>query len=245
MLRVTRLTRRYGEFLAVHELSFEVAAGSTLGLVGQNGAGKTTTLRSLCGILKPDSGEIEIASFDLRKEPIAAKRNVAYVPDTPHPFDLLTVAEHLRFTAMAYGVRDAEARAASLLAELELADKRDNLATTLSRGMQQKLAIACAFLREPPVLLLDEPLTGLDPRGIRIMRDAVRRRAAAGSAVIVSSHQLELVERICDRVLVLHRGHAIAQGTLAEVRRAAGSGAEPSLEEVFFALTEAAEREPS
>ena len=242
MIRVARFTKRYEDFLAVDGLSFEVAPSSILGLVGQNGAGKTTTLRSLAGILSPNMGKIEIAGFDLVRQPIAAKRELAYVPDTPHPFDMLTVFEHLEFTALAYEVDDSPARFNALLSELELTEKRHHLAATLSRGMQQKLAIACAFLREPKALLLDEPLTGLDPRGIRIMRDAIRQRAERGAAVIVSSHQLELVERLCDHVLVLHRGKAIAQGTLDEIRSTSNTGPEATLEEVFFALTEAAEQ---
>lgn len=240
MIRVSGFTKRYDDFLAVDDLSFEVAPHSILGLVGQNGAGKTTTLRTLAGILVPNRGVLEIAGFDLVKQPIDARRAVAYVPDTPHPYDMLTVEEHLRFTALAYEVHDAEARFDVLLTELELLEKRDHLASTLSRGMQQKLAIGCAFLRDPKAMLLDEPLTGLDPRGIKLMRNSIRARADAGSAVIVSSHQLELVERLCDSVLVLHRGKAIAQGTMEEIRVRSGLAEQASLEDVFFALTDAA-----
>lgn len=240
MIRVSGLTKRYDDFLAVDDLSFEVAPRSILGLVGQNGAGKTTTLRSLAGILTPNKGVLEIAGHDLVKDPIPARRAVAYVPDTPHPFDMLTVEEHLRFTALAYDVLDSVSRFETLLRELELSEKRDHLASTLSRGMQQKLAIGCAFLRDPKAMLLDEPLTGLDPRGIKLMRDSIRARADGGAAVIVSSHQLELVERICDQFLVLHRGKAIAQGTMEEIRICSGLGEQASLEDVFFALTDAA-----
>ncbi len=240
MIRVSGFTKRYDDFVAVTGLSFEVPPRSILGLVGQNGAGKTTTLRSLAGILVPNAGTLEIAGHDLVKDPIAAKREVAYVPDTPHPFDMLTVEEHLRFTALAYAVSSTDADFAPLLAELELEEKRDHLASTLSRGMQQKLAIGCAFMRDPKAMLLDEPLTGLDPRGIKLMRDAIRSRAANGAAVIVSSHQLELVERLCDRLLVLHRGRSIAYGTMDEIRAASGLSGTASLEEVFFALTDAA-----
>jgi ABC-2 type transport system ATP-binding protein len=245
MIRVQGFTKRYDDFTAVSELSFEVASGSILGLVGQNGAGKTTTLRTLAGILEPNHGTIEIAGHDLEKQPIAARREVAYVPDTPHPFDMLTVDEHLRFTALAYDVQDAAQRFPLLLEELELAEKHDHLASTLSRGMQQKLAIGCAFLRGPKALLLDEPLTGLDPRGIKLMRDAIKSRAALGASVIVSSHQLELVERLCDRILVLHRGKAIAQGNMEEIRIASGLGTAATLEEVFFALTDVGPGEPA
>lgn len=242
MIRVESYRKVYDGLEAVYGLSFEVAAGEILGLVGPNGAGKTTTLRALAGILPPTSGTLEIDGHDVVNDAVEAKRRLAYVPDTPHPFDLLTVEEHLRFTALAYRLDDAEARFGPLLAELELTEKREELAPTLSRGMQQKLAIACAFLREPTAILLDEPLTGLDPKGIRGMRESIRLRAEAGAAVIVSSHQLELVERLCSRVLVLHRGRAVAFGTLAEIRAAATTADEASLEEVFFAITDAAER---
>lgn len=240
MIRVSGFSKRYDDFLAVDDLSFSVAPSSILGLVGQNGAGKTTTLRTLAGILAPNQGVLEIGGHDLMKEPIEARRAVAYVPDTPHPYDMLTVEEHLRFTALAYGLKDPEPHFDTLLSELELAEKRDHLASTLSRGMQQKLAIGCAFLRDPKAMLLDEPLTGLDPRAIKLMRNSIRARADAGAAVIVSSHQLELVERLCDSVLVLHRGKAIAYGAIEEIRVRSGLSEEASLEDVFFALTDAA-----
>jgi len=241
MIQIDSFTRKYDDFVAVQDLSVTVAPGEILGLVGPNGAGKTTTLRAVAGILPPTGGTLRICGHDIVRDAVAAKRRLAYVPDTPHPFDLLTVDEHLRFIAIAYGVPDSEQRFAALLAELELEEKRHELATTLSRGMQQKLAIACAFVRDPQAILLDEPLTGLDPRGIRDMRAAIRVRADRGAAVVVSSHLLELVERICDRVLILHRGRVLALGTLAEIRAASARSGNATLEEAFFAITEAAD----
>ncbi len=243
MLEVDGFTKRYGDFTAVDDLSFRVEPGEIVGLVGPNGAGKTTTLRGLAGILKPTAGTIRVAGHDLAHDPVGAKRALAFVPDTPTPFDLVTVAEHLRFTALAYRVEDAASRMGSLLEEFELVEKRDALGSTLSRGMRQKLAFACAFLRDPRVLMLDEPLTGLDPKAIRSVRESVRRRADAGAGVIVSSHLLDLVERLCDRILVLHRGRAVAMGTLDEIRAAAGGHSGGTLEEVFFAITEGAEED--
>ena len=239
MIEVAGYTKSFGGTLAVEDLSFDVRPGEIVGLVGPNGAGKTTTLRALAGILRPDRGTIRVGSHDLVAEPVAAKRVLAYVPDTPHPFDLLTVVEHLRFTALAYRVEGAEARFDGLLREMEIYEKRDELASTLSRGMQQKLAIACALLHEPSAILLDEPLTGLDPKAIRNMRES-------GASVLLSSHLLELVERLCDRVLVLHRGRRRAFGTLEEIRGAAAAGSDASLEEVFLAITDGkdAQREP-
>ena len=234
MLEVENFTKRYGDFTAVEDLSFRVEPGEIVGLLGPNGAGKTTSLRAFAGILKPSAGVIRIAGHDLQREAIAAKLALAWVPDTPNPFELLTVAEHLHFTALAYGVDDAATRTGPLLEELELTEKQDALGSTLSRGMRQKLAFACAFMRDPKVLLLDEPLTGLDPKAIRNVRDAIRHRAQTGAAVIVSSHLLDLVERI----LVLHRGRRVALGTLDEIRAGATNAKGQSLEEVFFAITE-------
>jgi ABC-2 type transport system ATP-binding protein len=241
MLTVDHLTKQFDGFTAVADLSFHARAGEIVGLVGPNGAGKTTTLRCIAGILRPSAGRIEVGGHDVVAHPIEAKRALALIPDTPHPFDMLTVTEHLRFTALAYDVPDPEARFAPLLEELELTPKADALASTLSRGMRQKLAIACAFLRDPRLILFDEPLTGLDPRAIRTMRESIRRRTEAGATVLVSSHLLDLVERLCDRVLVLHRGQALALGSLDEIRAKASRGSDATLEEVFFAITEGAD----
>jgi ABC-2 type transport system ATP-binding protein len=239
MLQVEHLTKRYGDFTALSDLSFEARPGEILGIVGPNGAGKTTTLRCIVGILKPQEGRIVVAGHDVHADPIGAKRALAWIPDTPHPFDMLTVIEHLRFTALAYGVPDAEARFGPLLDELDLTEKRDELASALSRGMRQKLAIACAFLRDPAVILFDEPLTGLDPKAIRTMRDSMRARADAGATLLISSHLLDLVQRLCDRILVLHRGALLASGTMDEIRARAVGAESDSLEEAYFAITDA------
>ena len=206
--------------------------------MGANGAGKTTTLRALTGILRPSAGTLRIAGCDIEREPVAAKRQFAYIPDTIHAYDLLTVTEHLHFVALAYGIPRGEAKYEALLEELELADKKDEMASNLSRGMLQKLSLACAFLREPRVVILDEPLTGLDPRGIRNIKESIRRRAEAGTAFLLSSHLLVLVEALCDQVLILHRGRKRAFGSLEDIRRLATLHAEASLEDVFFAVTE-------
>src|SRR5438874_8592219 len=153
VIEVEDLTKNYGEFTAVRDLSFTVQPGEIVGLVGANGAGKTTTLRAITGILRPSAGTIRIVGCDIEREPVAAKQQFAYVPDTIHPYDLLTVTEHLHFIALAYRVENAEAKYAALLDELELADKKDETASNLSRGMLQKLSLACAFLREPRVII--------------------------------------------------------------------------------------------
>ena len=238
VIEVEDLSKNYGEFVAVRNLGFAVQPGEIVGLVGANGAGKTTTLRAITGILRPTRGAIHVGGFDIEQEPVAAKRQFAYVPDTIHPYDLLTVTEHLHFIALAYRVANAEAKYAALLEELELADKKDEIASSLSRGMLQKLSLACAFLREPRFIILDEPLTGLDPRGIRNIKQSIRRRAAAGTAFLLSSHLLVLVEALCDQVLIVHRGQKMAFGSLDEIRGLATVHADASLEEVFFAVTE-------
>ena len=236
MIEVDGLTKLYGDFPAVQSLSFRAAPGEVLGLVGPNGAGKTTTLRSIAGIIAPSAGTIRVAGHDLRADPIAAKSALAFIPDEPHLFDYLTVEEHLVFIGRLYGVADAQTRMGPLLDELELTARRTSLPPELSRGMKQKLAIACGLLHQPSALLLDEPLTGLDPVGIRRMRHTITARAAAGAAVILSSHLLHLVEEICTRVLVMKRGRAVAIGSIADIVRDRPALAGLTLEDLFLAL---------
>jgi ABC-2 type transport system ATP-binding protein len=234
----------YGRTVAVEGISFRVDAGEILGLVGPNGAGKTTTMRALAGILAPTRGRLFVDGHDVVEDPVAAKSALAYVPDEPSLFESLTVWEHLQFVASAYRVATWVPKAESLLERFELVPKRDVLASELSRGMRQKVAIACGYLHDPRAILLDEPLTGLDPRGIRTMRDSIRRRAEAGAAVVVSSHLLALLEDLCTTVLVLHQGRVRFHGRLADLNRAAGGdGRNETLEDLFFRLTEPDPRE--
>lgn len=236
VIEVDGLHKLYGDFPAVQGLSFEVGPGEVLGLVGPNGAGKTTTIRTIAGIIIPSSGRICIAGHDLARDPVAAKAQLAFIPDEPHLFEYLTVEEHLRFVGRLYGVKDVSTRIPGLLEEMDLADKRGALPGELSRGMKQKLAIACGLLHQPKALLLDEPLTGLDPVGIRRMKATIMRRAASGSAVILSSHLLHLVEEICTRLLILQRGQMVAFGTIPEIIASRPSLRMRSLEDVFLAL---------
>ena len=236
-IEVRDLVKQYGDFVAVRGLSFAVAPGEVLGLVGPNGAGKTSTLHSLCGIIRPTSGEIRIDGHDIVADPVPAKRALAFVPDEPQLFEYMTVDDHLRFVARLYGVGDAGQRIEPLLQELELADKRTALPAELSRGMRQKLAIACAFLHQPKALLLDEPLTGLDPLGIRRMKAAILRRAHAGTAVILSSHLLPLVEELCTRILIIQNGQCMVLGSIAEIVASRPQLAGRGLEELFLAIT--------
>jgi ABC-2 type transport system ATP-binding protein len=237
MIRVERLTRHYGEFRAVDDISFTVRPGEVMGLVGPNGAGKTTTLRCLAGIIAPSSGTVRVADHDIQRDPIGAERALAFIPDEPHLFEHLTVEEHLRFIGRLYGVADVESRIAPLLQEMELTEKRRVLSTELSRGMKQKLAIACGLLHDPSVLILDEPLTGLDPGGMRRMRATILARARAGAAVVLSSHLLALVEELCTSLFVLRRGRCVASGTIAQIVDASPALAGLPIEELFMALT--------
>jgi ABC-2 type transport system ATP-binding protein len=237
-IAVQHLKRTYGDFTAVGDLSFEVGAGEIVGLIGPNGAGKTTTLRSLAGILRPTSGHVHIDGHDIVDDAIEAKRRLAFMPDEPHLFEYLTVEEHLRLVARLYGVADFDARSRALIQELELTGKERSLPGELSRGMRQKVVIACGLVRQPSVLLFDEPLTGLDPIGIRRMRETIVARGRAGASVLVSSHLLHLVEEICTRVIIMDRGTKIADGTVAELASRADLAATGSnLEQIFMRVT--------
>ena len=237
-IEVTGLTKLYGDFSAVNDVSFSVRAGEVIGLVGPNGAGKTTTLRCLAGIIPPTRGTVQICGFDMARKPIEAKRRLAFFSDEPRLFDYLTVSQHLTFVARIYAVANYEEIGRRLLEELEIADKADKLPGELSRGMKQKLAIACGLLHAPAVIFFDEPLTGLDPMGIRRMKDSILKRAQDGAAILISSHLLHLLEEICSHVLFLKNGRKIIDGSLAEVRERfseqAGGG---NLEAAFFRAT--------
>ena len=238
MIEVTGLTKRYGEFTAVDDLSFTVRPGEVMGLVGPNGAGKTTTLRCATGIIPPTLGAVRIGGRDLKTDPVAAKSQLAFFPDEPRLFDSLTVDQHLNFVARLYGVADWRDRAGPILADLEMADKRQLLPGELSRGMKQKLVIACGLLHAPTVIFFDEPLTGLDPGGIRRMKDTMRRLARDGAAIILSSHLLSLLEEVCTHVLILKAGRKVADGSIADIRARFATHPDSSLEDVFFKATE-------
>jgi ABC-2 type transport system ATP-binding protein len=238
MIEVSDLSKRYGTFTAVRNLSFAVRPGEVLGLVGPNGAGKTTTLRCLAGIIPVSSGVVRIAGHEITQDPIPAKRSLAFFPDEPRLFEYLTIRQHLNFVARIYGVAQHETLAQPLLDEFEIADKADQLPGELSRGMKQKLAIACGLLHGPKVLFFDEPLTGLDPLGIRRMKNSIIKRARDGATIVLSSHLLHLLEEVCTHVLILKKGEKIADGTLAEVAARFSNGEDNvNLEEIFIRAT--------
>jgi ABC-2 type transport system ATP-binding protein len=237
-ISVEHLRRTYGAFTAVDDLSFTVRGGEIVGLIGPNGAGKTTTLRTLAGILRPSSGHVRIDDHDLLEAPLEAKKRLAFMPDEPHLFEYLTVEEHLRLIARLYGVDDFNSRARALLEELELTGKEKSLPGELSRGMRQKVVIACGLVRNATTLLFDEPLTGLDPIGIRRMRETIVARGKAGAAILLSSHLLHLVEEICTRVIIMDRGRKVADGTFGELlSRTDLASAGSNLEQIFLRVT--------
>ncbi|HET9943311.1 MAG TPA: ABC transporter ATP-binding protein [Terriglobia bacterium] len=235
MIVVDDFHKTYRETVAVAGLSFQVEPGQIVGLVGPNGAGKTTTLRAIAGIIPPTRGRLVVAGYDVVAQPVAAKQRFAYIPDEPRLFDTLTVAEHLQFVAAAYSVADYTEKVTQLLTMFELIDKKDVLAQELSRGMRQKVAICCGYLHDPVAILFDEPLTGLDPRGIRTLKQSIVYRARAGAGVVISSHLLALVEDLCSHLLILDRGRSLFFGPIAEARAAfAGLADDARLEEIFF-----------
>lgn len=244
MLEVTHLTKYYKKFCAVDHLSFAVNSGEIVGLLGPNGAGKTTVLRCIANILRFNEGAIAIGGYDLVTQPRQAKSCLAFVPEVPSLYDLLTVREHLKFVAMCFDTTDRfDERCGELLRRFDLDEKADELVATLSKGMKQKLAIACAFIHDAKLLLLDEPLIGIDPRGVAEVKSHIQNAKETGCAILVSTHLLDTAERLCDRVLIVQRGVMQAAGTLEELRQRAHVESGATLEEVFLKLTEEADDE--
>lgn len=235
-IQVEDFRKEYDSTIAADGINFSLPAGTVGALIGPNGAGKTTTIRALCGIIRPTSGQLTVAGFDVQQETMQVKQRVAYVPDDPPLFETLTVWEHLQFVASAYGVEDFHEHAESLLDEFQLANKKKALASELSRGMRQKVAIACAYLHAPEILFFDEPLTGLDPAAIRLLKRTMLERAESGATVLVSSHLLALVEDICRHLIILRSGKCLFSGSVEEARDAHPDTT--SLEDVFFRITE-------
>ncbi len=229
--------KQYKRFRAVDGLSFAVAPGEIVGLLGPNGAGKTTALRCIAGILRPTEGRVTLAGHDALGDMAEAKRALAFVPEVPSLYELLTVWEHLKFVAMCFdSMPRFEAEGEGLLRRYSLIEKRDELVATLSKGQRQKLSVACALVHEARVLLFDEPLIGIDPAGAHELKAELMAARDAGAAVLVSTHLLDTAERLCDRVMIVARGRLVAQGTLRELQSAYGMEGR-SLEDVFLSLT--------
>ena len=238
MIRLRGVNKRYGKFHAVRSLDLEIQKGELFGFLGPNGAGKTTTLRMIAGILAPTSGKIEIGGVDITRDPLLAKAKLGYIPDRPFVYDKLTGAEFLRFVAGLYGQEggQVEHRARELMALFDLENWRDELVESYSHGMRQKLIIASAFVHRPEVIVVDEPHVGLDPKSIKILRDLFVEYTRRGHTIMMSTHTLEVAERLCDRIAIIAGGVIRAQGTMDDIRRDVSNGGE-DLEQIFLRLT--------
>ncbi len=245
MIECHELTKRFGTYTAVNRFTFSVRDGELFGFLGPNGAGKTTTIKMLTGLLRPTSGKASIGGFDIERQPLDAKRLFGYIPDNPFLYEKLTGREFLDLMADLYGVihTDRARRITDLLRLFDLEDKGRELIQGYSRGMRQKISLAGALIHAPKLILLDEPTVGLDPRGSRTMRDVLTELTRRGVTVFISTHILEVAEKLCDRVAIVNRGEIIALGTVDDVKEGAKSAGnfapdyEPTLEEVFLALT--------
>jgi ABC-2 type transport system ATP-binding protein len=238
MIRLYGLAKRYGKFTAVHPLDLHVRKGELFGFLGPNGAGKTSTIRMIVGVLQPTEGRVEIAGHDMVHDSISAKRHLGYIPDRPFLYEKLTGSEFLAFVSGLWG-RDGSAarkRADELLELFELTAWRDTLIESYSHGMRQKILISSALVHGPDVIVVDEPMVGLDPKGARLIKDLLRTFVDQGGTVFLSTHTLEVAEALCDRIAILHGGRIRAMGTMDELRQEAASGA-AHLEEIFLKLT--------
>jgi ABC-2 type transport system ATP-binding protein len=238
VIRLANLTKRYGKFTAVDGISLHVPRGELFGLLGPNGAGKTTTMRMIAGILRPSSGSISVAGIDLLARPLAAKARLGFIPDRPFVYDKLTGGEFLRFAAALYGQQGAaiERRIDELLELFELTPWKGELTENYSHGMRQKLIICGAFVHRPELIVVDEPMVGLDPKSARLLKDLFRQFVDRGGTILMSTHTLEIAEVMCDRVAIVYRGQVAAQGTMTELREQTASG-NSSLEDIFLKLT--------
>ena len=238
MITLTGLTKRYGRFTAVDGIDLTVLKGELFGFLGPNGAGKTTTFRMIAGIILPTAGRIQIGGVDLLRQPLLAKRRLGYIPDRPFVYDKITGVEFLRFVAALYDAQDAslERRIDELLELFELTPWKHELTESYSHGMRQKLIIASALVHRPEVIVVDEPMVGLDPKGARLLKDLFRQYVKKGGTILMSTHTLEVAEGMCDRIAIMQGGRILAHGTMAELREQTESG-DASLEELFLRLT--------
>jgi ABC-2 type transport system ATP-binding protein len=238
MIELTNLSKRYGRFTAVDGINLTIPRGELHGLLGPNGAGKTTTMRMIAGILQPTAGTVRISGIDLSDDPVGAKSRLGFIPDRPFVYDKLTGAEFLRFVAGLYGQDGPaiERRSEELLELFELLPWKDELTESYSHGMRQKLIISSALLHRPEVIVVDEPMVGLDPKSARLLKDLLREFANRGGTVLMSTHTLEIAEAMCDRIAIVHSGRVVAAGTMDELRSQTSVG-DATLEELFLKLT--------
>jgi len=239
MIELENLTKRYGDVVAVNRLDLSIARGEIFGFIGPNGAGKTTTLRMMGGVLAPTEGSVTIDGIDMAKEPEKAKKRIGFIPDRPFLYEKLTGMEFMRFTADLYGIEDGLFREKSqgILKQFSLDEWADDLIESYSHGMKQRLIISAAILHDPRVIVVDEPMVGLDPAGTRMVKSLFRDLAKRGTTLFMSTHTLAVAEDVCDRIGIIHKGVLIATGTTEELRQRARVQ-EGDLEKVFLILTE-------
>jgi ABC-2 type transport system ATP-binding protein len=240
MIRIENLTKRFGSFTALRELNLHVKRGEVFGFLGPNGAGKTTTMKIIAGLMRPTSGRVRVAGMDVETESIRARRLIGYIPDHPFLYEKLSGQEFLLFIAGVYGMDlgPAKERAGELLRLFELGDWANELIESYSHGMKQRLIMAAALLHRPELVVVDEPMVGLDPRGAVLVKTIFKNLCASGQGtVFLSTHTLEVAEEMCDRVAILHRGRVVAQGTMDEIRKQVGDDGSGRLQELFLRLT--------
>ena len=244
MIEFENVTRSYGNKVAVKDLTLRVAGGELFAFLGPNGAGKTTSIKMIAGLLRPNRGCVRVCGYDVVKQTRQTNQRISYIPDEPYLYDKLTGREFLQFIAELYGLdgRAADNKIGQQIDYFDLADFLDDLAETFSHGMRQRLVFAAALLHDPEVLVVDEPMVGLDPRNIRLVKDMLRARVAAGAAVFMSTHTLAIAEEICDRIGIIDRGQLLFTGTLPELRQELYKQ-DTSLEQLFLELTD--DDEPS
>jgi len=239
MIRLENLTRRFGRTVAVDRLNLQVPQGEFFAFLGPNGAGKTTTIKMMAGLLRPSEGTVCVDGFDIQRSPEQAKGRIGYIPDRPFLYEKLTAWEYLRFVAHLYRfpATEAERKMREWLTIFGLAERAGEYIESFSHGMRQKLVFASAFLHEPAAYVIDEPMVGLDPAGARLVKDLLKKEAAAGRTVFLSTHTLSVAEELADRIGIIHQGRLLALGTLEELRRQARA-AQMRLEDLFLLLTE-------
>ena len=238
MIEIINLTKRYGNITAVSNISLTIPNGQFFGFLGPNGAGKTTTIKTIVGLLKPTSGTVKVDGFDVQKQPIQAKHVVGFIPDKPYIYEKLTGKEFLQFSAGLYQVnpKEVDERIAQLLETFELTDWTNELIESYSHGMRQKLVMSSALIHQPKVIVVDEPMVGLDPKGARLVKKIFKEICTKGTTIFMSTHTLEIAEQMCDHIAIIQKGQIIAQGAVEELRQIAKTSM-TSLEEIFLELT--------